>query len=244
MKGKIVIPHEHGGWAMVSVPFLFGMMAGHPQWMHLLLFLAWLFLYMASYPFLQAFKKRANQQHYIKWGMVYSLLALICVAFPLYRTPELLYFSIPFVGLLLVNIWHVKRKSERKMINDLSAILIFSLGGAAAYLIGGQYWDRTMVLVVLFNFLYFTGTVFFVKSVFRKRGDISWTVAARIYHGLLLIVPWVVGLPWLTLAYLLATLRAFRYAGKQMRPMKVGITEIVSSVFFLLVSMIVIQLTF
>lgn len=243
MKGTIVIPHEHGGWAMVSVPFIFGMMAGHPQWMHLPLFLAWLFLYMASYPFLQAFKKRANRQHLIKWGIVYSSLALICVAFPLYRNPELLYFAIPLVGLLLVNIWHVKRKSEREIVNDLCAILIFSLGGAAAYLIGGGYWDRMMLLVVLFNFLYFTGTVFFVKSVFRKRGNPSWSLAARFYHVLLLIVPWIVGLPWLTLAYLLATLRAFRYAGKQMRPMKVGIIEIVSSVFFLIVSMLVVQIT-
>ena len=29
-KQGIVIPHEHGGWAMVSVPFLIGMFAGHP----------------------------------------------------------------------------------------------------------------------------------------------------------------------------------------------------------------------
>ncbi len=40
---KIVIPHEHGGWAMVSVPFLLGMLSGAPNGLHAVLFLAWLF---------------------------------------------------------------------------------------------------------------------------------------------------------------------------------------------------------
>lgn len=50
-KKKLVIPHEHGGWAMVSVPFLTGMMVATPQWIHLTLFTGWLLLYLASYPF-------------------------------------------------------------------------------------------------------------------------------------------------------------------------------------------------
>ena len=241
MKRNIVIPHEHGGWAMVSVPFIMGMMAGSPQWLHLLLFLAWLFLYLASYPLLQAVKKRSNRGRFIKWGVIYAVIALICVVLPLYKYTELLFFAIPLVGLLLVNIWHAKQRSEREIVNDLCAIVIFSLGGAAAYLLGGRGWDYTMIVVILFNFLYFTGTVFFVKSVFRKRGDKSWLMATRIYHVILLVIPWIVGIPWMMLSYTLALIRSFVYGGKQMRPMKVGIIEIVSVIFFLIVSVIVIS---
>ncbi|WP_332455173.1 YwiC-like family protein [Paenibacillus crassostreae] len=242
MKNNIVIPHEHGGWAMVSVPFIIGMLAGHPSWMHVLLFLAWLFLYLASYPFLQALKKRSKRGHLIKWGITYSVIAVLCVLVPLVKHPELFYFAIPLVCLLLVNIWHVKRKAEREMLNDLCALLIFALGGAAAYLIGDGGWDRTMVWVILFNFIYFIGTVFFVKTVFRKRGNQRWFTASRIYHILLLIIPWIVGLPWMTLAYVFALVRAFIYGGKQIRPMKVGILEVVGAVYFLVVTVIVIQM--
>ncbi|MFC5407515.1 YwiC-like family protein [Cohnella soli] len=36
---SVVIPHEQGDWAMVSVPILLGMLAGIPRWAHVPLFL-------------------------------------------------------------------------------------------------------------------------------------------------------------------------------------------------------------
>lgn len=241
MKKNMVIPHEHGGWAMVSIPFLFGIAAGTPQWMHFLLFLAWFFLYLASYPFLKAVKRSKDRKHFIQWGTLYGCIALVCVILPLLQNPSLFYFAIPLILLLIVNIWHAKRKSEREFINDLCAIHIFSLGGAAAYLIGDGDWDETMAMVVIFNFMYFMGTVFFVKTVFRKRGNTRWLTAAYIYHVLLLILPWILGYPWMTLSYIFAAARTFFYGGKQLRPMKVGIIEVIGSILFLLISLIVIE---
>lgn len=235
-KRRIVIPHEHGGWAMVSVPFLFGMMAGRPQWMHLLLFLAWLFLYLSSYPFLQSVKRTSNRGYWVKWGVGYSLAALVCLILPLMNKPSLFYFGLPLLVLLVVNLWHAKHKSERAMVNDLCAILIFSIGGAAAYLFGGGVWDKTMAAVVLFSFLHFTGSAFFVKTVFRERTNKRWITYARVYHGLLLIVPWAVGYPWLIIPYIFSTVRTFAFAGKSLRPWKVGIIEIVGALQFLLLS--------
>lgn len=219
-KRSVVIPHEHGGWAMVSVPFLFGMMAGTPGRMHLLLFLAWLFLYLSSYPFLQSVKRTANRGY----------------------KPSLLYFGLPLIALLLINIWHAKRKSERAMANDVCAILIFSIGGAAAYLLGGGGWDKTMAAVVLFSFLHFTGSAFFVKTVFRERTNKRWISYAYVYHGVLLVIPWSFGYPLLTLPYMFSAARTFAFAGKSLRPWKAGIIEIVGAVQFLLLSAYFIQL--
>ncbi|WP_094700077.1 YwiC-like family protein [Brevibacillus laterosporus] len=235
-KSSIVIPHEHGGWAMVSVPFLFGMLAGKPQWMHILLFLAWLFLYLSSYPFLQYVKRNTRTEHWVKWGLLYGLLAVICLVPPLISNPFLFYFGLPLFILLLVNVWHAKRKSERAIINDLCAILIFSMGGAASYLFAGGEFDLTMSAIVLFSFLHFMGSAFFVKSVFRERENKRWTVYAHVYHGLLLFVPWITGFPWMTIAYIFSTVRAFVYAGKAMRPWKAGIIEIIGAVQFLILS--------
>ncbi|MGG3279180.1 YwiC-like family protein [Paenibacillus solani] len=152
-KQGMVIPHEHGGWAMVSIPFVIGMLSGKPNGMHVFSFVAWLFLYWASYPFLQSFKKRADRPHDQVgdnlWGdrcSKFDSTAADIAAACLIRTLLLL--------LLMVNIWNVRRKKERAVFNDLCAILIFSLGGAAAYLLGGG-WDRMMVLIILYNVLYF-----------------------------------------------------------------------------------------
>lgn len=235
-KLSIVIPHEHGGWAMVSVPFLFGMFAGNPQWMHISLFFAWLFLYLSSYPLLLSVKRKTNRGHWIKWGILYGLIAFVCVIPSLISTPSLLYFGPLLVMLLFVNIGYAKRKKERALLNDLCAILIFSIGGAAAYLLGEGGWNSTMAAVVLFSFLHFTGSVFFVKTVFRERENKRWVVYAKIYHGLLLFMPWMVGYPWMTISYIYSTARTFAFAGKSMRPWKVGIIEIVGVVLFLLLS--------
>lgn len=235
----IVIPHEHGGWAMVSVPFLFGMMAGAPRWGHLLLFMAWLFFYLASYPLLQALKRGRQRGHLLKWSAIYGGIALVSLLYPFIQKLELCYFGIPFVLLLIVNIWHVKRKSERAIVNDLCAILIFSLGGAAAYLYGGGGWDKAMLAVTLFNFLYFMGTALFVKTIFRERGNPKWRTAAYLYHVLILVVPWACGYPWMTLPFVFPLIRTFLFTGKQMRPMKAGILEIFGSVQFIVVSWVV-----
>ncbi|OXS61077.1 hypothetical protein B1A99_05995 [Cohnella sp. CIP 111063] len=235
-KKKLVIPHEHGGWAMVSVPFLVGMAAGTPQWIHLPLFAGWLLLYLASYPLLQAVKRAANRAYMLKWGAGYALGALACLIPPLIDRPELAYFGIPLAALLAVNVWHSKRKSERALLNDLCAIVSFSLAAAAAYLAGGGEWGAEMAALVALNFAYFMGTAFFVKTVFRERLNARWIAYAKIYHVLALAFPWTMGYPLMTIPFVFPALRAFVYAGQTMRPAKVGIMEIVGALQFLLLT--------
>jgi hypothetical protein len=235
-KQGVVIPHEHGGWAMVSVPFLLGMIVGNPQWMHFVLFLAWLSLYLFSYPLLQFIKRRANRAQWVKWGAIYGSLAVVFLVPPLISDPSLLYFGPLLMVLLLINIGFAKRNNERALLNDLCAILVFSIGGAAAYLLGEGSWDKTMVAVVLFSFLHFTGSVFFVKTVFRERENKRWMISSKVYHGLILVVPWIVGYPWMVLSYMYSVARTFVYAGKCLRPWKVGMIEMIGAVQFLLFS--------
>src|SRR5690606_35195697 len=194
-KKTIVIPHEHGGWAMVIVPYLAGLSAGTPNVIHIPLFLGWLLFYMAAYPLLQCFKRNADRARLIRWSAGYAAAALVCMIVPLSAFPELLLFGLPLAVLLPVNIWYASRKAERALVNDLCALLIFSIGGAAAYLTGGGGWDRTMAVVVLISCLFFIGSVFFVKSVFRERTNADWLRASYVYHGLLLAAPVIAGKP-------------------------------------------------
>lgn len=236
---KIVLPHEHGGWAMVSVPFLFGVLAGTPRWSHILLFIAWLFLYLASYPLLQALKRKKQRNHLLKFFAIYGVIGLAAVIYPLIVKPQLFYFGIPFIILLSLNIWHVKHKSERAILNDFCAILIFSLGGAASYLYGDGGWSYEMLTIVLYNLVYFMGTAFFVKTVFREKKNPTWKRVSQIYHIVILIVPILLGQPWMILPFIFPLIRTFLFSGKTMRPMKVGIMEIIGAVQFIIISWIV-----
>ena len=226
---------------MVSVPFLLGMMAGQPQWLHLPLFMGWLFLYLSSYPFLQFLKRPAHRERWLKWGIGYGLVSLVFLIPAVIFKPSLFYFSPVLLGLLAVNIWHTKQKSERAVLNNVCALLIFCVGGAAAYSLAGGGWDQAMALIVLLCFLHFMGSVFFVKSVFRERKSLRWINYARIYHVLVLLIPFVMGLPWMSIAYVFSAGRTFLFAGKILRPWKVGIIEIIGSLQFLILSILLLH---
>lgn len=94
--------------------------------------------------------------------------------------PKLFYLAPVLLLLLAVNVWHSKQKTERAWFNDLSAILIFCVGGAAAYWVGGGEWDRSMLILVVIHFVYFFGTVFFVKSVSRERTNPQWLIGSKV----------------------------------------------------------------
>ena len=55
---KMVIPKQHGAWAMLLIPFLLGMLAGHPTIWHIPLLIGWLFLYLATFPFIMYVRKK------------------------------------------------------------------------------------------------------------------------------------------------------------------------------------------
>ncbi|MFP7286644.1 YwiC-like family protein [Shouchella clausii] len=235
-KAKVVLPREHGGWAMISVPYIIGMMAAQPVLLHLPLFLAWLLLYLASYPLLQALRRGSKKKSWLKWGFGYAASAAAFLIPVVLLEPWVLGFAPVLLAFITVHIWHVRRKTERALFNDICAILLFCTGGAAAYFLGGGGFDNGLTAVVLFNFLYFTGTVFFVKSVFRERKNRRYTYYSKIYHVVILAVPLLCGNPWMSLAYLFPLLRAYKFSGTTMKPMKVGILEIIGAVQFLIVA--------
>jgi len=68
---KPILPREHGGWAMVSVPFLLGMFVGGPKWLHLPLFFGWMLFYLAAYPFRLALMRRKDRRNFVRWALIY-----------------------------------------------------------------------------------------------------------------------------------------------------------------------------
>lgn len=58
---KLVIPKQHGAWAMLVIPFLLSVILGKPTIYHIPLFIAWFFIYLATYPFLMYIKQNEKR---------------------------------------------------------------------------------------------------------------------------------------------------------------------------------------
>lgn len=227
---------------MVSVPFLLGMFVGGPKWLHVPLFIGWLLFYLAAYPFRLALIQRRDWRSFIRWALIYWALGMIFLLPPLIVEPSILWAGPVLVVLFGINGWYAYRRNERSFVNDLCAILAFSVGGAAAYVVGAGKWDVMALWVVVPCVLYFLGSVFFVKSVFRERKNEKWQIASKGYHLLLLFLTALLE-PWFVLPLAFSAFRAFMWGGKTIQPMKAGIIEIVGSVLFLVLSVIVFSVT-
>ncbi len=232
---KWVVPHEHGAWAMLIVPFVLGMWAAGPELGHLFLFLAWLFFYCGTYSLIQSYKRKRDRARWVRWGVAYGLIGLIFLVYPLIVEPKLWILAPMICGLFSINFWYVTKGDERAIMNDLVAILVFSLGGVAAYLLGTGEWSFLMFSIYLFSVVYFMGSVFFVKSVIRERKNPRWLTYAIIYHVFLLLIPVFWGTPWLFLAFIASLIRLLIWGGKEIKPVQAGIIEMVNSLQFVLI---------
>ncbi|MBA4602843.1 YwiC-like family protein [Thermoactinomyces mirandus] len=239
---KPILPREHGGWAMVSVPFFLGMAVEGPTWLHLPLFISWMLFYLAAYLFRLALMRRKGRRNYVRWSLSYCGLGIVFLLPPLIVRPSLLWAGPVLAGLLAVNGWYAYRRDERSFINDIVAILAFSVGGAASCLVGKGQLDDAALWVAVSCVLYFTGSVFFVKSVFRERKNANWQKASKGYH-ILLVVILAFREPLFVLPYAFSAVRTFVWGGKPLSPIKVGIIEIIGSVLFLILSILVFSVT-
>lgn len=181
---KGYIPNQHGAWAMLLLPFGFGMLAAKPVWMHALLFLGWLLAYLFSYPFFQWMRTKKIRL-YGKPMLVYGGLLIPVGAFIVVADPALGRWAPLFVPLFLVNGYYAKRNRERSLANDLAAVVQFSLIVFVAYEAGGGNDWRLAAELFAFNVLYFAGTVFYVKTMIREKHNPHYYRLSVGYHFVL-----------------------------------------------------------
>lgn len=234
---KPVIPHEHGGWALLIVPFLLGTFLGNPSWKHLLLFMAWLLFYMSTYAWKEWIKRHKRDKRFLNWASIYGLTGLPFMIIPVLEEPTLILIA-PFLLLsVIVHLYHIRKKNERAMGNNLGAVHAFSMGAIAAYVLGTGQWDFTTLFLYIYCSIFFLGTVFFVKSNIRERKNPHWIRYSKYYHWFMLFVPILLGHPWLTIPFLFPLMRLYRWGGTNIKPIQVGIIEIGNAFQYVLLSL-------
>ncbi|MGG3455923.1 hypothetical protein D3C81_756370 [compost metagenome] len=232
MRIRDYIPNQHGAWAMLVVPFLFGMLASTPGAIHGLLFVCWLLIYLLMFPLLQ-WIRTGKAARFRKPVLFYgALLVPAAAALVLFR-PIVLLMALLFVPLFAINALYAKRKRERALLNDIAAIVQFSLMVFISYKLGGGTDFRLAMELFLISTAYFIGTAFYVKTIIRERNNKRFYAYSVAYHLVLaLLALWLLS-PALGLAAVVLLARAVWFPRTGITAKPSGMLEIVYSVIVL-----------
>ncbi len=241
------LPRQHGAWAMLAVPALVGMLREGPAAVHALLLPAWLAAYLAftaAGSLVHLRRRNAPIAPLATFGGIALVLGLAALSL----RPELLLWALAFVPLALVSLGCSALRADRSLLNDGVTILAACLFAGVAYQAGGGLLPphpqgQVMAWIVLALFAYFFGTAFYVKTVIRERANrafhrlsvgyhAAWTLfwAASGSLGVPIGTPTRIGI---TVFFAALTVRAAVLAGRSVRPLHVGLGEILASAILL-----------
>lgn len=247
---KMLIPKEHGAWAMLFAPLLIGMSASRPGLYHIPLFLSMLAVYLASNPLVKWSKNPRRNPELKPWIAGYGMAAIGLGLPLLFKYEQLLCYVLPAVSLLLINIGFARHKKERHLLNDLASIGGLSLGGVAAYYVGIHSITLTAWIIWLSCLLLFFGSALHVKSLIRQKGNRIVKRTANLYHLILVLLPITAPLAipalspyvWMSLAFLFSAVKVWATpCNASFRILTIGVIEIVNSIWFVIVASIVLS---
>jgi hypothetical protein len=231
---KLFLPKQHGAWAMILIPFWLGVLNGGFLWKDIPFFIGWVLLYLATYPMLLLFKgKRIS--FYLKWTSAYMLPALLFLLFPLFERPSIIYFGFSMIPFFCINAFYASKNQDRALINDISAILAFSIVGLASSYLSIGVVNVESILLFCSCILFFIGCTFYVKTMIREKKNIQFKWISWSYHFLLLLVCAILGYWVVMIAYVPSLFRAIFFYGKKLSPKQIGVYEIVNAAIFFLI---------
>lgn len=228
---KLFLPKQHGAWAMLIIPFWLGVIASHFLWQHMLFFIGWLFLYLATYPMLLLFKGK-KLSFYKKWTIIYMLPALFFLLFPMLTKPSIILFGVVMIPFFCINAYFSSKNDDRALANDLSAIIVFGIAGLASSYLGEGSIRNSAWLAFFASIFFFTGSTFYVKTMIREKKSKAFKRISWGYHLLVMVLWLLVGQWIIALASLPSLLRAIYFYGKPYSVKKLGILEIVNAGLF------------
>ncbi|AHK39359.1 ywiC-like family protein [Bacillus anthracis] len=171
---------------------------------------------------------------------MYFIIAFVFGMISLLYEWRILLFVAVMIPFFIVNMYYARQKNERALRNDISAIIVFCIGGLVSYYFSMKLIDKTALFIALISFLYFLGSTFYVKTMIREKNNPKYRFISWGYHILLMIIVFAIN-PWCSLIFIPSVIRAIILYGKKISIIKVGILEIVNSVYFLIITAIIMK---
>lgn len=227
---------------MLASPLLVGVLASGPAWIHLPLAAFWFVGYFAFFA-TGLWLKSSRRARYLPPVRVHGLTAAALGAAVLALDGTLALWIPVFVVPLGIGLWSSARRTDRSLVSGLSTTVGSALMTVVAYHAGGgQDWLRAGVLAAV-QAAYFAGTVFYVKSLIRERGNQAFARAGVAFHAACVVLaagavlmfegrphPWGVSW-WVVSVFVALTLRAgwVPRLATPPTPARIGVGEIAST---------------
>lgn len=246
---------------MITIPPLVGMVLSGPALAHVPLLGLWWAGYLAFFA-VGLWLRSRRRPRYLPAARTYMLATAALALVLLVAAPSLAVWALPYAPLVVVTMWCSAHRKDRSLLNDTVTVVAAGLmtavaydagtpglwggpgsavgppGGSADGALGGWTWTWLVTALVT---AYFLGTVLYVKTNIRERGNRAYLVASVAFHGAGaaataalasagLVTP-AHALVWGALAVRAAAvpLVAAR-RGRPVRPLVIGVGEIVFSV--------------
>jgi hypothetical protein len=222
---------------MLASPLLVGVLAGGAAWVHLPLAAFWFAGYFAFFA-TSLWLKASRRAKWFPPVRAYGLLSLALGGCVLVLEPGLVRWVPLFVVPLGIGLYAAAHRQDRALVSGLATTAGSALMTVVAYDAGpGSDLARAWQLALV-QFLYFAGTVFYVKTVIRERDNPAFRVLSGVYHALALVVVAAVfglidndGTAWpLLVVFTLLLARAVLVPPYRPTPKQVGIAEIAATV--------------
>ena len=263
------LTRQHGAWSMTLVPILVGSALGGFAWWQLGLTVAWLLAFQAFDAFglwVQCVAPRkgkrgcsttaatggkntpnwARGKRFVAPMAVYGALAALGALALVLHLPALLWYALPVAPLASIAAFEMWHRRPRSFVARASAIFASGLLTLVAFQLGSAPfdWRRAIVATTIIT-AYFIGTIPYVKTMIRERGNPWWLAFSLTYHASFTLVVLAGALTHVTSWWVLAvwaalTVRAwaFPYASKRLghplRPAVFGVSEFVFSAMVVL----------
>lgn len=237
------VPDQHGAWAMLTVPVAAGIWLVGPAPVHLALGAFWFVGYLAFYALGRWLRSRRKRRELTPL-LVYAAVAAPLGATTLVLAPHLVRWVPVFLPLVAASTVLMLRRRERSLVNDAVTVLAAGLMtpvmvDAAGGSLGTATWVATAAVTA-----YFLGTVPYVKTMIRERGNAAYVRGSVAFHllgigGAAVLAStgwqswWLVAVWGLLTARAVAGPAANARRDRPLRPVVVGVGEIVASVLVL-----------
>lgn len=196
------MPREHGAWAMLVVPVVVGSIIGGPTWRHALLLLTWLVGFCA-FSAAGLWLRSGRRARYVPPLRFHAIASGVLGVVLLAGAPGVLRWAPVFAVLLAVSLASSARRADRGWLNDILTVLAACVmtvvsaglrgGWGGSWMPPGADEPRAWVAAMLLAG-YFVGTVPYVKTLIRDRGDRRVLAVSVGYHAALAAA----SLVWLT----------------------------------------------
>ncbi len=187
---RLLLPHEHGAWAMFIAPLITGIGAAGALNADTLLFSLTAFgFFLMRFPLMLATKSRASDARAfaLRWSAIYAALTLIGGAILLLSTWLWILVGLGALGFatLVVYLWLAARRAEMTVWGEWIGIAGLALGAPGAYVVARGALDATAIALYVLNILYFGGTVLYIKFKVREqpRVVLQPSLRARLWSG-------------------------------------------------------------